>query len=81
MASPHFGERWATLLDGRARYADNKGYVFQEDRNYPQAFKYRDWFISAFNSEKPYSDFVREQLAGDTLDPENVQASCPPLGS
>ncbi len=57
-----------------------KGYVFQEDRNYPQAFKYRDWIVAAFNSDKPYSDFVAEQLAGDILDPQMKQGKQPALG-
>ncbi len=80
IASPHFGERWARYWMDVARYADTKGYVFQEDRNYPQAFRYRDWLISAFNSDKPYTEFVAEQLAGDILDPQNTQGKMPALG-
>lgn len=71
IASPRFGERWARYWMDVARYADTKGYVFQEDRNYPQAFRYRDWLVDAFNTDKPYTEFVAEQLAGDILDPEN----------
>jgi hypothetical protein len=65
LASPHFGERFARYWMDVARYADTKGYVFREEREYPQAYKYRDWLIAAFNSDLPYTDFVREQLAAD----------------
>lgn len=65
--SPHFGERWARYWMDIARYADNKGYVFQEDREYPQAYKYRDWLIAAFNRDMPYDEFVTQQLAADLV--------------
>lgn len=80
IASPHFGERWARYWMDVARYADTKGYVFQEDRNYPQAFRYRDWLVSAFNADKPYTEFVAEQLASDIIDPENQQGKLPATG-
>ena len=48
LASVHFGERWGRHWLDVARYADTKGYVFREDRNYPKAFTYRDWVIRAF---------------------------------
>ena len=67
LASPRYGERWARLWLDVARYSDTKGYVFNEDRAYPNAYTYRDWVIDAFNSDKPYDRFVVEQLAADRL--------------
>ncbi len=68
LASPRFGERWGRFWLDVARYADTKGYVFEEDRNYPAAYKYRDWVIGAFNSDVPFDRFVVAQLAADQLD-------------
>ena len=68
LASPRFGERWARYWLDVARYADTKGYVFEEDRNYPHAYKYRDWVIASFNDDLPYDEFVVAQLAADQLD-------------
>ncbi|MCZ2342813.1 MAG: PSD1 and planctomycete cytochrome C domain-containing protein [Bacteroidales bacterium] len=68
LASPHYGERWARHWLDVARYADTKGYVFQEDRNYPYAYTYRDYVIRSFNTDKPYNQFILEQLAADHLD-------------
>lgn len=65
LASPRFGERWARYWLDVARFADTKGYVFTEDRNYPDAYKYRDWVIDSFNRDRPYGEFVRMQLAAD----------------
>jgi hypothetical protein len=48
-----------------ARYADTKGYVFTEDRSYKHAYRYRDWVINSFNADRPYDEFVVEQLAAD----------------
>lgn len=64
LASPHFGERWASMWLDLARYADSKGYESDRNRN---IWKYRDWVISAFNEDKPYDQFLEEQLAGDLL--------------
>ena len=64
MASPHFGERWATLWLDLARYADTKGY---ERDNSRIIWRYRDWLINAFNNDKPYDQFLIEQIAGDLL--------------
>jgi hypothetical protein len=50
-----------------ARYADTKGYVFNEDRNYYSAYTYRDWLINSFNQDLPYDKFLMEQLAADRL--------------
>jgi len=76
LASPRFGERWARHWLDVARYADTKGYVFQEDRNYATAYKYRDWVIESFNSDRPFDRFVVAQLAGEQLnDPSCAPAS------
>lgn len=67
--SPHFGERMARRWMDVARYADNKGYVFQEDREYAHAWRYREWLIRSFNEDLPYDQFTNYQLAADRLDP------------
>lgn len=67
LESPRFGERWGRYWLDVARYADTKGYVFEEDRNYPTAYKYRDWVIGALNADLPYDKFLVEQLAADKL--------------
>lgn len=67
MNTPEFGQRWGRHWLDVARYADTKGYVFQEDRNYYQAYRYRDWVIDSFNSDLPYDQFVIAQLAADQL--------------
>ncbi len=69
LASPHFGERWARTWMDISRYADTKGYVFQEDREYSEAFKYRNWLITAFNQDLPYDQFIAKQLAADLMEP------------
>ena len=69
LASPRFGERWASVWLDLARYADTKGY---EDRERTM-WKYRDWVIDAFNRNLPYSDFVIEQLAGDLIPGANLE--------
>jgi len=64
LASPRYGERMATRwLDG-ARYADTNGYQIDGDRS---AWRWRDWVIEAFNRNKPFDQFIVEQLAGDLL--------------
>jgi len=67
LASPQYGERWGRYWLDLARYADTKGYVFQEDRNFPYAYTYRDYVVRAFNEDKPYDRFIAEQLAADRL--------------
>ncbi len=78
LASPMYGERWGRHWLDVARYADTKGYVFQEERKYPYAFTYRDYVVNAFNDDKPFDRFVVEQLAADQLpadgDPEKLAA-------
>ena len=65
LASPRYGERWASLWLDLARYGDTKG--FEKDRARPGAWVYRDWVIEAFNKNLPYDRFVIKQLAGDLL--------------
>lgn len=67
LASPRYGERWGRYWLDVARYADTKGYVFQEERRYPFAYTYRDYVIRAFNEDLPYDQFLRQQLAADQL--------------
>ncbi len=68
LASPRYGERWARLWMDVARYADTKGYVFVEDRNYYNAYTYRDYLIRSFNEDVPYDKFITQQLAADKMD-------------
>lgn len=63
LASQHYGERWGRHWLDLARYADSGGFEFDYDR--PHAWRYRDYVIKSFNADKPYDQFIREQLAGD----------------
>ncbi len=67
LESPHYGERWGRYWLDIARYADTKGYVFTEDRNYPFAYRYRDWVVQSLNEDLPYDQFLIQQLAADLL--------------
>lgn len=66
LESPHYGEKWGRHWLDLVRYAETNG--FERDNPKPEAWRYRDYVIDAFNSDKPYDQFVREQLAGDELD-------------
>ena len=66
LASPHYGERWGRHWLDVARYADSSG--FEQDYDRPNAWRYRDYVIRAFNQDKPYDQFLEEQLAGDELE-------------
>ncbi len=72
LASPHYGERWGRHWLDLARYAESEG--FKSDETRPNAWRYRDYVIRAFNKDKPYDRFVQEQIAGDELWPDNVDA-------
>ena len=72
LASPHYGERWALKWLDVVRYADTNGYEADGERM--QAWRYRDYVAHAFNSDKPYDRFVKEQIAGDELWPGNQEA-------
>jgi hypothetical protein len=67
LASPRHGERWGRHWLDVARYADTKGYVFEEERRFPYSYTYRDYVIRAFNEDLPYDRFVVEQIAADLL--------------
>jgi hypothetical protein len=72
LASPHYGERQARRWLDLARYADSTG--FQNDTTRPNMWRYRDYVINAFNQDKPYDRFVKEQLAGDEIAPDDQNA-------
>lgn len=72
LASRHFGERWAQHWLDIAHYADTHG--FERDKLRPDAWRYRDYVIQAFNNDKPYDQFLREQIAGDVLAPNDPAA-------
>lgn len=72
LARPQFGEHWARHWLDVARFAESHG--FEHDYDRPYAFHYRDFVIRAFNQDMPYDQFVRWQLAGDELAPEDPLA-------
>ena len=65
LASPHYGEQWARHWLDLVRYADTNSY--ERDGNKPHSWRYRDYVIRSFNDDKPFDDFVIEQLAGDEI--------------
>ncbi len=65
LASSHYGERWATYWLDLVRFGETNG--FETNRERPNAWRYRDWVVKSLNEDKPYDQFVREQLAGDVL--------------
>ncbi len=76
LASPQYGEKWGRHWLDAVRYADSNGY--ERDTDKPYMWRYRDYVIDAFNNDKPYDQFIREQIAGDELDdvtPETIIAS------
>ena len=72
LESPRFGERWARHWMDVARFAESHGY--EQDYDRPFAYHYRDFLIRALNSDMPYDQFVKWQLAGDELAPKNTDA-------
>lgn len=72
LASPHYGERWARHWLDIAHYADTHG--FERDQRRDNAWRYRDWVIHALNTDQPYDAFIREQIAGDVLRPDDPDA-------
>jgi hypothetical protein len=72
LASPYYGERWARHWMDVARFAESHGY--EQDYDRPTAYHYRDFLIRAFNADLPYDEFVRWQLAGDELAPDEPLA-------
>ena len=69
LESPRYGERWAQHWLDLARYAESDGY--NQDAYRPNVWPYRDWVIESLNTDKPYDRFVREQLAGDEIAPND----------
>lgn len=67
--SPHYGERWGRHWLDVARYAEDQAHTFAVRAN-TSGFRYRDWVIDAFNSDLPYNQFVRLQIAGDLIGPQ-----------
>ena len=72
LQSPHYGERWGRHWLDLVRFAETNS--FERDGQKPNAWKYRDYVIKSFNDDKPYDQFVREQLAGDELDEVTVES-------
>ena len=72
LASPRYGEHWARYWLDLVRYAESDG--FKSDDVRPNAWRYRDYVIRSFNDDKPYDRFVSEQLAGDELAPDDLDA-------
>ena len=70
--SPHYGERWARHWLDIAHYADTHG--FERDQRRDNAWRYRDWVIRALNTDMPYNQFLRDQIAGDVLRPDDPDA-------
>lgn len=85
LASPHYGERWGRHWLDTARYGDTKGYVNNNGKDkyegyqYPFAWTYRDYVIDSFNDDKPYNQFLLEQIAADKL--PNVGPNDPRLAA
>src|SRR5207249_5901905 len=65
LASPAFGERWGRHWLDVARYAESTGKTVNV--NYPHAWRYRDYVIAAYNADKAFDQFIKEQLAGDLM--------------
>src|SRR5262249_10310481 len=70
--SPRYGERWARHWLDIVRYGESQG--FERNKFRPNAWKYRDFVVEAFNSDMPFDQFVRWQIAGDVLEPDDPLA-------
>jgi hypothetical protein len=71
LASPQYGERWARHWMDVVHYADSHGFEHDLPRS---IWRYRDYLINAFNNDKPYAEFIREQIAGDAIAPDDPDA-------
>ena len=80
LASPSYGERWGRYWLDVARYADTKGYVFEEERRYPYSYVYRDWIVNALNADLPYDQFLIKQVAADKLPPSPDNSDLAAMG-
>ncbi|QDT55525.1 Planctomycete cytochrome C [Caulifigura coniformis] len=76
LAAPQYGERWARLWLDIARYAEDQAHIVGSNRElcYPNAYRYRDWVIAALNSDLPYDEFIRRQLAADLIAPDDQES-------
>ncbi|MFO1451263.1 MAG: PSD1 and planctomycete cytochrome C domain-containing protein [Opitutaceae bacterium] len=76
LASPHYGERWARIWMDVARFSDTKGDApRRDDPRFPHAWTYRDYLIDSFNSDKPYAQFITEQIAADLLVKQDIESA------
>ncbi len=71
LASPHYGEKWGQHWLDVVRFAESDGFEYDTHRR--DAWRYRDYVIRSFNSDKPYTEFIREQLAGDEVESPNEE--------
>lgn len=73
LSSPRYGERWARLWLDLARYAEDQAHIVGNNKSlfFPNAYRYRDWVINAFNDDMPYDRFVQLQLAADLVEPDS----------
>ncbi|MDB6004164.1 MAG: Planctomycete cytochrome, partial [Prosthecobacter sp.] len=71
LASPHYGERMARHWLDVTRYADSSGFANDYERG--NSWRYRDYVVRSFNSDKPYNQFIKEQIAGDEMQPDNPE--------
>ena len=71
LESPAYGQRWASHWLDLVRYSESDGH--RQDAFRPQAWRYRDYVVRSFNTDKPYDRFLTEQLAGDELDPDDPE--------
>ncbi len=67
--SPRYGEQWARHWLDAVRFAESDGYEYDTHR--PDAYRYRDYVISSLQNDKPYNEFIKEQLAGDEMEPKS----------
>ena len=72
LASPRYGERWARHWLDVVRFGESQG--FERNHVRENAWRYRDWVIQAFNDDLPYDEFIRQQIAGDVLHPDDLDA-------
>ncbi len=72
LSNPHYGEKWGRHWLDVVGYAETNGY--ERDGNKPNIWRYRDYVVKAFNTDKPYDQFVKEQLAGDELPNKNADS-------
>jgi hypothetical protein len=72
LASPHHGERWARHWLDVVRFGESQGFEYNRIRD--NAWRYRDWVVSALNRDLPYDEFVKRQVAGDVLYPKDLEA-------